>query len=149
MERQVDRRATHQSALGAEQAGVPQPGPWSVRAAPSHRRGRAALEVYEHGELLDVVVASTLGSGLLRGARRCVRGGQPTGFAWGRLPSDRSLPTVTFTGSRLGRLSGLRQPARVVTLAGEFWLAWVEGPCGGVAVQHGDGAVVRLRAGRA
>ncbi|MDH6574840.1 hypothetical protein [Kitasatospora sp. MAP5-34] len=146
------RRAPHDSAchpteLTAEvaAAGTALLRPWSIRTAP-HRNGRAALEVYEHDELLDVMVTSVLSNALLRGARRSVEGGRQTGFAWGRLPADRTLPTVMFTGRRLSRR---RQPARVVTLGGEFWLAWAEGPCGGVMVRHGGGSPVRLRTGRA
>lgn len=119
-------------------------GPWSVRAA-QQSNGRAALEVYEQGELLDVTVASRLGTELLRGARSCVRVDGRTGFAWGRLPTGGALPAVTFAD---GRLKRVRHPARVVALAGEFWLAWAEGQCGHVLVEHATGAVERLRTRR-
>ncbi|GAA2137133.1 hypothetical protein GCM10009760_17210 [Kitasatospora kazusensis] len=161
--------ATTTTAATTAATATPPWGPWSVRSTP-HRNGRATLEVYEHGELLDVMVTSALSSGLLRGARRgarncaghragrctgrCARhsaghparGGQPVGFAWGRLPRNRVLPTVAFTG---GRLSRRRQPARLFTLSGEFWLAWAEELCGGVLVGCGDESPLRLRTGRA
>ncbi|GAA0677517.1 hypothetical protein GCM10010193_33490 [Kitasatospora atroaurantiaca] len=153
-EQTADHTADHTAqrhsaaALEPQQSGPlsgPRSGPWSVRTT-QPRRGRVALEVYEHGELLDVMVASTLSTALLRGARRCIRGGRPAGFAWGRLPADGSLPVVAFTGGWLGRS---RQSARVVPLADAFWLAWADEPCGGVLVQHGDEPPTRLRAGRA
>jgi len=153
-ERKAEQTAHHTAQRSLAAAFEPQPepqpepqrsGPWSVRTT-QPRRGRVALEVYEHGELLDVMVASTLSTALLRGARRCVRGGRPAGFAWGRLPADGSLPSVAFTG---GWLSRSRRSARVVPLAGAFWLAWADGPCGGVLVRHGDEPPTRLRAGRA
>ncbi|MET9613497.1 hypothetical protein [Kitasatospora indigofera] len=68
-------------------------GPWEVRRSGGgggHRRGRPALEVYEHGELLDVLVASRLSPQLLRGARRSADGGRRLSLAWGRRPTDRS-----------------------------------------------------------
>ncbi|WP_344634385.1 hypothetical protein [Kitasatospora cystarginea] len=124
-------------------------GPWSVRASPAERK-RASLEVYEFGELLDVMVASALGDHqVLRGARCRVGTDGPTGFAWGRLPIDGSLPEITFTnGGLLGRS---HRPARVVQLADAFWLAWADGPpCGSVQVRvpHDDSLSARMRAGR-
>ncbi|MFC8447772.1 hypothetical protein [Kitasatospora sp. NPDC057223] len=119
-------------------------GPWSVRAA-GGRRGRAALEVYEHGELLDVVVLSRLSPALLCGARRSVTAGRAVGLAWGRLPADGRPPLVEFTG---GRLRPLRCPARVVTVSGAFWTARAEGRFSGVEAVRG-GSAERLRLGRA
>ncbi|MFE7193887.1 hypothetical protein [Kitasatospora sp. NPDC057541] len=145
-------------------------GPWSVRSVPAGR-GRAALEVYEHGELVDVVVAARLGRGLLRGARAWTAAGTGAGartggrrrtrhgLAWGRLPSGAAAPAVGFTGGRLLRLPGRPAPVvvagEVVTVAGEFWLAWAEGVFDGVLVEPAGGAgserspLTRVRAVRA
>ncbi|MEU6235840.1 hypothetical protein [Kitasatospora sp. NPDC047058] len=111
------------------------PGPWSVRSARA-TRGRAALEVYEHGELVDVLVAARLVPELLGGARRCTgagRGADGSGLAWGRLPVD-GAPVVRFTrGWAAGRV--LETP-ELVTVGGEFWLAWAAGRFTGVRVEH-------------
>ncbi|MFJ9949905.1 hypothetical protein [Kitasatospora sp. NPDC091207] len=118
-------------------------GPWSVQGAPASR-GRAALEVYEHGELLDVVVAARLAPQVLRGARRypAPDARRSYGLAWGRLPEGGPVPVVGFTAGRLRRAG---RPARVVeipdvvTVAGEFWLAWAQGSFDGVLVEHPAG----------
>ncbi|MFE6870339.1 hypothetical protein ACFVFS_27770 [Kitasatospora sp. NPDC057692] len=145
-------------------------GPWSVRSVPAGRGRRAALEVYEHGELVDVVVASRLGRGLLRGARawagaasgsRSGPGGRRSvrhGLAWGRLPDGGAAPAVGFTRGGLLRLPGRHSPVvtagEVVTVAGEFWLAWAEGVLDGVLVEAPGGAgperspLVRVRTAR-
>lgn len=119
------------------------PGPWSVRGVPASR-GRAALELYEHGELLDVVVAARLAPQVLRGARRCPTPGTrgSFGLAWGRLPRGGPAPVVEFTAGRLrraGRAAGVVERPEVLTVAGEFWLAWAHGPFNGVLVEHPDG----------
>ncbi|MER5352822.1 hypothetical protein ABT093_21115 [Kitasatospora sp. NPDC002551] len=145
-------------------------GPWSVRSVPAGRGrgcGRAALEVYEHGELVDVLVAARLRRGLLRGARAWAGPGAGTGgrrrtrhgLAWGRLPHGGAVPTVGFTGGRLLRLPGRPAPVvavgEVVAVAGEFWLAWAEGVFDGVLVEAAGGAgperspLTRVRAARA
>ncbi|GAA2826076.1 hypothetical protein GCM10010505_58170 [Kitasatospora aburaviensis] len=131
-------------------------GPWSVRSVRA-THGRPALEVYEYGELADVLVAARLDLPLLRGARRCALPGAcgSSVLAWGRLPDGGSVPTVGFT------VGWLRRPGRpgravavpeVVTVAGEFWLAWAEGRFDGVLVRHAGGcerqALARVRPGR-
>ncbi|MFF7988320.1 hypothetical protein ACFZDG_00815 [Kitasatospora xanthocidica] len=129
-------------------------GPWSVRSVGSGR-GRAALELYQHGELADVLVAARLIPQLVRGARRSPSTGRARHvLAWGRLPADGTAPSVVFTGRRgfrelLGfrafRLSGAGRSRRaaaaaeVVTVAGRFWLAWAEGPFDTVLVEHPAG----------
>ncbi|MFD9126095.1 hypothetical protein [Kitasatospora sp. NPDC059571] len=132
------------SAAGNPLAGF---GPWSVRCA-SGRRGRAALEIYEDGELLDVMVSTALGDGLLRGARRCAVGSAGTdAFAWGRLPSDGTVPPVVFTAGWLTRRS---HAARAVPVLGRFWLARCTADAiTGVAVRQSDGLVARLPARQA
>lgn len=141
-------------------------GPWSVRSLVG-RRGRAALEVYQDGELADVLVAARLTPQLLRGARRSPAGGRAHHvLAWGRLAADGGAPAVAFTAGRLaGPLRSVRSfpsvrslgsvrslwsagpfrferpavGAEVVTVAGRFWLAWAEGPYTGVLVRHPGG----------
>ncbi|MER7669706.1 hypothetical protein ABTY61_14710 [Kitasatospora sp. NPDC096128] len=131
-------------------------GPWSLRSVGSGR-GRAALELYQHGELADVLVAARLAPQLVRGARRSPsstgRGSHV--LAWGRLPADGRVPSVVFTGGR--RLFGTVRAAvaEVVTVAGQFWLALAEGPYDAVQVGHQPGgpverlALERVRAGGA
>ncbi|MFB7619564.1 hypothetical protein [Kitasatospora sp. NPDC056181] len=125
----------------ADPAGPAGPrGPWAVRSARA-TRGRAALEVYEHGELLDVLVAARLTPHLLRGARRCAVPGSRGryGLAWGRLAQDGAAPAVRFTGGWLGRAGRVTGSPEVVTVAGEFWLAWAHGRFDGVLVEHAGG----------
>ncbi|MEU1283674.1 hypothetical protein [Kitasatospora sp. NPDC005856] len=112
-------------------------GPWSVRSVGSGR-GRAALELYQYGELTDVVVAARLTPYLLRGARRCPSAGRSRHvLAWGRLAADGAAPAVVFTGRR--PLRRVRSTAEVVTVAGRFWIAWAEGPFDAVRVEHPAG----------
>ncbi|MFD4654072.1 hypothetical protein ACFWP2_00430 [Kitasatospora sp. NPDC058444] len=112
-------------------------GPWSVRSVGSGR-GRAALELYQYGELADVVVASRLTPYLLRGARRCPSTGRSRHvLAWGRLAADGGAPTVVFTGRR--PLRRVRSTAEVVPVVGRFWIAWAEGPFDAVRVEHPAG----------
>lgn len=125
---------------GALPAGA---GPWSVRSVGSGR-GRAALELYQHGELADVLVAARLTPQLVRGARRSPAAGNRSHvLAWGRLPADGAAPSVVFTGGRrLFRTVRAAAAAEVVTVAGSFWLAWAEGPFDAVLVEHPAGGPV-------
>ncbi len=136
------------ASAGTDSAmGWPVGGPWSVRSA-ARRGGRPALEIYEDGELIDVLAASSLSRELLRGARRSAAGGRSSGsrgFAWGRLAHDGSVPSVAFAGARL---RPHWRPAEVTTVAGEFWLAWAPGPLAAVQVRQSDGHTARLRPGR-
>ncbi|GLW72282.1 hypothetical protein Kpho02_45810 [Kitasatospora phosalacinea] len=98
-------------------------GPWAVRL----RAGRRpAMEVYEYGELLDVVVESSLGDTGLRGARRGAGGGPgggPLSCAWGRLPPCGEPPPVRFLTGGLRR----RATGAAVRTAGRFWFASAAG----------------------
>ncbi|MDQ0308188.1 hypothetical protein J2S46_002744 [Kitasatospora herbaricolor] len=117
-------------------------GPWEVRRSGGgggHRRGRPALEVYEHGELLDVLVLSRLSARLLRGARRSTDGGRRLSFAWGRLPAHGPVPVVEFSAGRLPLRRRARLVAPAVTVSGVFWLAWAEGPFSTVTVRDSTG----------
>jgi len=113
--------------------------PWSVRFGRG-TRGRVALEVYNNGLLLDVLVAKPLAADVLRGARR---GGHPGGasvLAWGHLPPDGAPPAVWFSQRH-------REPtaAGTVTAAGEFWVARADGCYQHVTAVRLDGATQRLR----
>ncbi|MGW1178564.1 hypothetical protein ACWD4P_33145 [Kitasatospora sp. NPDC002543] len=121
---------------GALPAGA---GPWSLRSVVSGR-GRAALELYQYGELTDVLVAARLTPHLLRGARHCPTAGRSRHvLAWGRLAADGTVPSVVFTGRR--RFRRARSTAETVTVAGRFWVAWAEGPFDAVRVEHPAGGV--------
>ncbi|MER6302613.1 hypothetical protein ABT247_24080 [Kitasatospora sp. NPDC001539] len=115
-------------------------GPWSVRSVAGSGRGRAALELYQHGELADVLVAARLVPQLVRGARRSpAAGGRSHVLVWGRLPLDGAVPSVVFTGGRRLFRTVRTAPAEVVTVAGCFWLAWAHGPFDAVVVEHPAG----------
>ena len=122
----------------ADPARLPVPGPpWSLRLA----RGsgsRPALEIYEDGTLLDVIVPSPLAPRLLRGARRSVRGGRRRSLAWGRLPADGPGPdgavTVLFSRGRLRRGS---YAALVTGIGTWFWVAVADGWFDRVSVAFG------------
>ncbi|WP_035862646.1 hypothetical protein [Kitasatospora cheerisanensis] len=99
-------------------------GPWSVRLRAGRRR---AMEVYEYGELLDVVVESSLGDAQLRGARRDRAerpGGGPVSCAWGRWPPGAPPRPVHF---RSGGLRRRTVRADAVRTAGRFWFASAAG----------------------
>ncbi|MEY9965291.1 hypothetical protein ABIA33_003333 [Streptacidiphilus sp. MAP12-16] len=113
--------------------------PWSVRFAQS-TRGRVALEVYNAGLLLDVLVAQPLTADVLRGARRTGRIGRPSVLAWGHLPPDGAPPEVTFTQRHRAAL-----PATAVATAGGFWIAVAEGCYDRVTATGQDGTSERLR----
>ncbi|MDH6110443.1 hypothetical protein P3T36_003481 [Kitasatospora sp. MAP12-15] len=115
--------------------------PWSVRTS-ARRDGRPVLEIYEHGELLDVVVASSFTGELLRGARRCSGGGRSAGLAWGRLAADHSLPQVAFSA---GRLRPRWRPVQLAVVAREFWVARSVDGVAGVLLRHPDGSTEHLR----
>ncbi len=134
--------------------------PWSVRHARSAGE-QPALEIYEDGDLIGVMVAHTMAPQLLRGARRACRGGQTFCLAWGRLPGDGSAMTVTFnTGWRRGfstswrrgmtqrqQDAGAIQPD-LTDLAGWCWLAVAAGQFDAVMVAtRATSHRLRFRAG--
>lgn len=112
-----------------------------VRVLPARGTGgRAALEVYRGGRLLDVAVAHDLAPSLLRGALRGGRGTGAWALAWGRLPAGGREPAVTFAAGRQ------RRPAVPAIVAGGFWVAEARGRFRTVAVTAGpEGAAARLR----
>jgi hypothetical protein len=114
--------------------GLPLPGaPWSLRLARG-TRGRPALEVYENGTLLDVMVATPLAAEVLRGARRARRGGRYRALAWGRLLPDGAAVSVTF---RRGRIRTASSAAAVTEIGTRFWIAAADGQFGWVSIGYG------------
>jgi hypothetical protein len=81
--------------------------PWLVRTS-GGTTGWPAMEIYVADNLLDVVVATRLGAGILRGARRASWDGLPGAIAWGRLPADGTSIAVHFAQRRLRRWPGSR-----------------------------------------
>jgi hypothetical protein len=98
--------------------------PWSIRLAEGSG-GRSALEVHAAGSLIDVVVASSRASQLLRGACRAVVAGQVRAIAWGCLFGARDeLPSVEFIRGRIRRRAQL---GHAESVAGQFWFAAADG----------------------
>lgn len=98
--------------------------PWSMRLAPGSG-GRPALEIHAGGSLIDVMVASSRASQLLRGACMMVVARQPRAIAWGCLPAARSeFPSVEFIRGRIRRRA---QPEEAESVAGWFWFADADG----------------------
>jgi hypothetical protein len=123
-----------------------QPGrPWAVRLAGGDS-AFPALEVYEAGVLLDVVISTRLAALLLRGTRAADGRAGPCAVAWGRLPVTGASPEVEFA---LGRRRPYSQPGAVLRLTSWCWLAVADGRFDRVAVRSGDGCVrARIRRGR-
>jgi hypothetical protein len=113
--------------------------PWSVRFAHG-TRGRVALEVYNAGLLLDVLVARPLAADLLRGARRTANNGRPSVLAWGHLPPDGAPPELMFSQRHRDTCR-----AEAVSTAGSFWIAVVGGCHDRVTATRQDGTSERLR----
>jgi len=122
--------------------------PWLVRTS-GGTAGWPAMEIYAADNLLDVVVATKLGAGILRGARRAAWDGLPGAIAWGRLPADGTSIAVYFAQHRFGRWPGSRAQRTVrerypggictaeASVVGErFWVATADGGFGSVAVAH-------------
>ncbi|HUZ54505.1 MAG TPA: hypothetical protein VMU94_18525 [Streptosporangiaceae bacterium] len=104
--------------------------PWSTRTA-AGPDGRPALEIYEAGLLVDVMVARSLAPRILRGARAAVWSGRSATVAWGCLPASGSLPVVVVTRRRRRPLI---DAAEAVSLGGWFWIALADGHFAGVTV---------------
>jgi len=122
--------------------------PWLVRTS-GGTTGWPAMEIYAADNLLDVVVATKLDAGILRGARRAAWDGLPGAIAWGRLPADGTSIAVHFSqhrfrrwpGSRAQRTVRDRHPggicsAQVIVVGERFWVATADGRFDSVAVAH-------------
>lgn len=106
--------------------------PWSIRPA-AGSGARAALEIYQAGTIVDVVVAPSLAPRILRGARSAVWAGQPHAVAWGCLPAAGGSLSVAFTR---GRIRPRNRAAEVTRVASWFWIALAEGRFDSVTVTH-------------
>ena len=110
--------------------------PWSMRLG----RGsgdRPALEVYAAGALIDVMVASSRASQLLRGGCAAVVAGQARAVAWGCLPATwDELPLVEF---HRGRIRRRVQQEETESVAGWFWFADSGGRFSRVVVTSQEG----------
>ena len=105
--------------------------PWSMRFV-NGSGGRPALEIHAGGSLIDVMVASSPASQLLRGACTMTVARHPHAIAWGCLPTARSeFPSVEFIRGRIRRRA---QPVEAESVAGWFWFADAD-----EAVQPGRG----------
>jgi hypothetical protein len=142
--------------------------PWSVRRA----RGpgsRPALEIWEAGNVADIIVATPIVTHALRGARRARCGGRMISLAWGRLPVAGNALGAGWRPAPVGRnalgagphpgpdgrdklriafVSGWPArgvvPAGVIEVAGLAWFAIVAGRFA-VATAAGGGGYERLR----
>jgi hypothetical protein len=113
-----------------------QPGaPWSVRVTHGPEL-RPALEIHEGGTFVDVVVVTPLVTQILRGVRQSVSDGHPRVIAWGRLPSDDSDITVTFSRRRLPGLRVTQHIGALTKICGSFWLATACGQFSNVVVTY-------------
>lgn len=125
-------------------AGGQPPGlPWSVRLAGA-RSARPALELYEHGVLLDVVSSTPVAPQLVRGVRAASHPGNQRVLAWGRLPAAGASIAVVFS-SRPGRRRAVT--AAVIEITAWCWLAVADGQFDRVAVRSG-GRCVQQRVSR-
>jgi hypothetical protein len=98
--------------------------PWSMHLA-SGSGGRPALEIHAGGSLIDVMVASSPASQLLRGACTMTVARHRHAIAWGCLPTARSeLPSVEFIRGHIRRWA---QPVEAGSAAGWFWFADADG----------------------
>ena len=132
--------AMHPQTIDPELNGWPLlDSPWSVRFGRG-TRDRIALEVYNNGLLLDVLVARPLVADVLRGARRGERDGQPSVLAWGHLPVDGAPPAVAFSQKRRPP-----QPAESIATAGTFWIALAPGTFDRVTATSSLGTTEQLR----
>ena len=109
--------------------------PWSMRLA-GGSGGRPALEIHAGGSLMDVVVAPSPASQLLRGACTMAVARHPRAIAWGCLPAARSeLPSVEFIRGRIRRRA---QPEQAESAGGWFWFADADGRFRQVVVTSQD-----------
>jgi hypothetical protein len=106
--------------------------PWSVRVS-RQTAARPAVEIYAADTLLDVVVATPLSAGVLRGAARTVAGGQRHAIAWGRLVGSVAGITVRFSRRSLGEGG---HAAEVMPVSDWFWVATAEGRFVSVTVTY-------------
>jgi hypothetical protein len=124
--------------------------PWSLRLA-GPRSAWPALEVYEFGDLLDVVSSTRMAARLLRGGRAVTCGTGSRAIAWGRLPAPGARLEVEFS-CRRGRWRGPAGPTvrpGVTEITSWCWVAIADGRFDHVCVRSGSASVRhRLARGR-
>jgi hypothetical protein len=126
------------SGADAQLAG-PLGDPWSIRLAGASS-ACPAIELYEAGELVDVISATAIARPLLLGARTSTGRGGPRAIAWGRVPATGELPSVGFA-RRPWR--GPWTPATVLLPVDWCWLAVADGGFAGVLLRTAGGRVRR------
>lgn len=114
--------------------------PWTFRLA-GPRSGRPALELYEAGNLIDVVSSTRIAASHLRGARAVARESGELAIAWGRVPETGTCPQVRFV--ERGWRRGIRA-ATVVQVTTWCWVAVADGSFAAVTVRGPEG-LLRLR----
>jgi hypothetical protein len=125
--------------------------PWSFRLA-GPRSAWPALEVYEFGDLLDVVSSTRMAVRLLRGCRTVTGETGSRAIAWGRLPAPGARLEVEFSrrrGGWRGRAGSPTVRPGVTEITGWCWVAIADGRFDHVCVRSGSASVrCRLNRGR-
>jgi|HubBroStandDraft_4_1064222.scaffolds.fasta_scaffold456421_2 hypothetical protein len=107
--------------------------PWSFRLA-GVLSARPAVELYEAGDLLDVVSSTPVAPQLVRGARATSESGCQRALAWGRLPATGGWLAVEFSSGTVRRYA---HRAAVIEITGWCWLAVADGRFDRVVVSSG------------
>ena len=114
--------------------GMPAASPWAVRLA-GGASACPALELYEAGDLLDVISATSVARRLLRGARSVVTATGPRAIAWGRVPATGARPQAWFCPRRR---YGDPQAGAILRPAAWCWIAVSDGRFSTVTVRTGE-----------
>jgi hypothetical protein len=117
--------------------------PWTFRLAGPHSVC-PALELYEVGDLIDIVSSTRIAASHLRGARAAAAESGERALAWGRMPETGSCPQVRFIepGWRRGT-----RAATVSQVTAWCWVAVADGSFGAVTARTPAG-LLRCRIAR-
>jgi hypothetical protein len=113
--------------------------PWSIRLAGA-TSACPAIELYEAGDLVDVISATPVALRQLRGARAAAGSTGPRALAWGRLPAAGCCPEVEFSQ---GAWRANVRRATVIQVTTWCWLAVADGRYAAVTVRIADGRLRR------
>jgi hypothetical protein len=105
--------------------------PWTFRLA-GPRSACPALELYEAGNLIDVVSSTRIAASHLRGARAAAGESGERVLAWGRIPDTGNCPQVRFIERGWRRGSRAATAAQVTTWC---WIAVADGSFGAVTAR--------------